>query len=208
MAELKYAVPGASAVPCEVCEDPTFERIEVGDGFAAICSEFCLHAWPSTLAKLNTIARLERELAEAREAHREAEDCSTGGGDMRCGRCVACLSRVNHHLHEQNKGLITARDSALSGESEAIARAESAELGCEIAYRREPTTAEGDAFEFEHHQSMGPVEKSGETHVPMGNWHGHRCTCGKWVWGGGTVCQGCVDAQAVRAAIAHRHAPR
>jgi hypothetical protein len=29
-------------------------------------------------------------------------------------------------------------------------RAESAELGCEIAYRREPTQAEGDAHEYRH----------------------------------------------------------
>ena len=99
------------------------------------------------------------------------------------------------------------RDDQLRKElAELEQRAESAELGCEIAYHREPTPDEGDTYEFEHHQSMGPVEKSGECHVPAGNWHGHRCTCGKWVWGGGTVCQGCVDAQAVRLAVSDRDA--
>ena len=69
-------------------------------------------------------------------------------------------------------------------------RAESAELGCEIAYRREPTQAEGNAH----------ADGSDECHVPMGNHHGHRCTCGRWVWGGPTVCQRCVDADAVKIA--------
>ena len=85
---------------------------------------------------------------------------------------------------------------ARSEASDAMARAESAELGCEIAYRREPTPAEGEAYA--HQMCEGAIV---EAHVPMGNWHGHRCTCGKWVWGGGTVCQRCVDAQAVRTAV-------
>lgn len=80
-------------------------------------------------------------------------------------------------------------------------RAESAELGCEIAYRREPTQAEGDAHEYRHDQSMGAPEPIRECHVPMGNHHGHRCSCGRWVWGGSTVCQRCVDAEAVKAAL-------
>lgn len=75
-------------------------------------------------------------------------------------------------------------------------RVQSAELGCEIAYRREPTADEAEAFKFD--RGDGTIV---ETHVPMGNWHGHRCTCGKWVWGVGTVCQGCVDAQAVRTVL-------
>ena len=80
-------------------------------------------------------------------------------------------------------------------------RAEAAELGCEIAYRREPTQAEGDAHEYRHDQSMGASEAIRECHVPMGNHHGHRCSCGRWVWGGPTVCQRCVDAEAVKIAL-------
>jgi hypothetical protein len=34
-------------------------------------------------------------------------DCGLGGGDWSCGRCVACLSRVNAHLHDENKRLLT-----------------------------------------------------------------------------------------------------
>jgi hypothetical protein len=91
--------------------------------------------------------------------------------------------------------------NALSGEADAVRRAESAELGCEIAYRREPTQAEGDAHEYQHDQSMGASECIRECHVPMGNHHGHRCLCGRWVWGGPTVCQRCVDAEAVKIAV-------
>lgn len=89
----------------------------------------------------------------------------------------------------------------ISGEADAVRRAESAELGCEIAYRREPTQAEGDVHEYRHEQSMGASEAIRECHVPMGNHHGHRCLCGRWVWGGPTVCQRCVDAEAVKAAL-------
>lgn len=87
------------------------------------------------------------------------------------------------------------------GWADAVRRAESAELGCEIAYRREPTQAEGDVHEYRHEQSMGASEAIRECHVPMGNHHGHRCLCGRWVWGGPTVCQRCVDAEAVKAAL-------
>ena len=83
-------------------------------------------------------------------------------------------------------------------------RAEAAELGCEIAYRREPTQAEGDAHEYRHDQSMGASECIGECHVPMGNHHGHRCRCGLWVWGGPTVCVKCVAADAVACVQAQR----
>ena len=92
-------------------------------------------------------------------------------------------------------------NDALSGEADAVRRAESAELGCEIAYRREPTQAEGDAHEYRHDQSMGASKCIRECHVPMGNHHGHRCPCGRWVWGGPTVCQRCVDAEAVKIAL-------
>ena len=78
----------------------------------------------------------------------------------------------------------------------ATARAESAELGCTIAYRRDPTQAEGDAYAFD--RGSGTIA---ECHVPMGNHHGHRCACGAWVWGGPTVCQRCVDRDAVKIAL-------
>lgn len=92
-------------------------------------------------------------------------------------------------------------NDALSGEADAVSRAESAELGCEVAYRREPTQAEGDAHEYRHDQSMGASECIRECHVSMGNHHGHRCLCGRWVWGAPTVCQRCVDAEAVKTAL-------
>ena len=56
-------------------------------------------------------------------------------------------------------------NDALSGEADAVRRAESAELGCEIAYRREPTQEEGDAHE----------DENGECFIAMGGWTGRRC---------------------------------
>jgi len=91
-----------------------------------------------------------------------------------------------------------ALNDALSGEADAVRRVESAELGCEIAYRREPTQSEGDALEYRHDQSMGASECIRECHVPMGDHHGHRCPCGRWVWGGPTVCQRCLIAKAIK----------
>lgn len=109
------------------------------------------------------------------------------------GACSRC--------HEKYMTVIAERDTALRELDAALSRAEPAELGCEIAYRREPTQAEGDAHEYRHEQSMGASEAIRECHVPMGNHHGHRCLCGRWVWGGPTVCQRCVDAEAVKAAL-------
>jgi hypothetical protein len=68
---------------------------------------------------------------------------------------------------------------------------DSLRLGCEIAYRREPTQAEGDAHGY----------GEGECFVPMGGHHGWKCKCGAWVWGGPTVCQRCVDREAVEIAL-------
>ena len=80
-----------------------------------------------------------------------------------------------------------ARRGALSGEADAVRRAESAEMGCEIAYRREPTQAEGDAAE------ASDAARNGECFVAMGGWTGRRCrACDRWVWGGPTACEGCV----------------
>lgn len=78
---------------------------------------------------------------------------------------------------------------------------DSLRLGCEIAYRREPTQAEGDAHEYRHDQSMGASYGASECFVPMGGHHGWRCKCGVWVWGGPTVCQRCVDREAVKVAL-------
>ena len=97
--------------------------------------------------------------------------------------------------------------------AEATQRAESAELGCDIAYKREPTQAEGDAHEYEQHESMGPVRKTGECFVSMGGWTGNRCRlCSRWVWGGPTACERCVareERDALREELArlHRLAP-
>lgn len=74
-------------------------------------------------------------------------------------------------------------------------------LGCQIAYRREPTQEEGDAAELLHDQSMGASYGNGECFVPRGGHHGFKCRCGKWVWGGPTICQRCVDAEAVKIAL-------
>ncbi len=114
---------------------------------------------------------------------------------------VAAYEEVLTTRREHERRADDRLNDALSGEADAVRRAESAELGCEIAYRREPTQAEGDVHEYRHEQSMGASEAIRECHVPMGNHHGHRCLCGRWVWGGPTVCQRCVDAEAVKAAL-------
>lgn len=67
-------------------------------------------------------------------------------------------------------------------------RAESAEMGCEIAYRREPTEAEAEAF----------ADGADETFVPMGGWTARRCrVCSRWVFGGPTACVRCVERDEV-----------
>ena len=78
---------------------------------------------------------------------------------------------------------------------------DSLRLGCEIAYLREPTQAEGDAHEYRNDQSMGASYGANECFVPMGGHHGWKCNCGTWVWGGPTVCQRCVDREAVKVAL-------
>lgn len=89
------------------------------------------------------------------------------------------------------------RNEARAERDMANGRAESAELGCAIAYRRHPTQEEGDAHAYL--ANKGDVIE--EAHVPMGDHHGHRCACGRWVWGGPTVCRGCTDAIAVKIAM-------
>lgn len=75
-------------------------------------------------------------------------------------------------------------DDCLDGVESLREKLESAELGCRIAYRREPTQAEGDA-----HEAGEPAHAKGQCFVPMGGWTGRRCRiCNRWVWGGPTVC--------------------
>ena len=84
------------------------------------------------------------------------------------------------------RALDAAKNNALSGEAAAVRRAASAELGCEIAYRREPTQAEGDAH----------ADGADECFVAMGGWTGRRCrACCCWVWGGPTACDRCVGRE-------------
>jgi len=108
-------------------------------------------------------------------------------------------------MHERKSVYAVVSDEQMSRVRGAVeditSLVDSLRLGCEIAYRREPTQAEGDAHELEQHQSMGPVIKTGECFVPMGNHHGWKCKCGAWVWGGPTVCQRCVDREAVKIAL-------
>jgi len=71
-------------------------------------------------------------------------------------------------------------------------RAESAEFGCEIAYKREPTQAEADAH----------ANGADECFIPMGGWTGRRCHhCRTWVFGGPTACARCVERQELRLAL-------
>lgn len=62
---------------------------------------------------------------------------------------------------------------------------QSARLGCDIAYLREPTQAEGDAHAH--------AASARECFVPMGSWTGRRCrVCDRWTWGGPAACERCV----------------
>jgi len=105
-------------------------------------------------------------------------------------------------MDKQNSVYAVVTDEQMTRVRDALGDVESLidslRLGCEIAYRREPTQAEGDAHEYRHDQSMGASYGAGECFVPMGSHHGWKCTCGTWVWGGPTVCQRCVDANAVK----------
>jgi len=67
---------------------------------------------------------------------------------------------------------------------EALDGAESAEFGCEIAYKREPTQEEADAN----------ANGADECFIPMGGWTARRCRhCRIWVFGGPTACVRCVE---------------
>jgi len=88
-----------------------------------------------------------------------------------------CSDRVEELFH---RAMDAARAFAL--------RAESAEMGCAIAYRREPTEAEAEAF----------ADGADETFVPMGGWTARRCRfCSRWVFGGPTACVRCVEREEV-----------
>jgi len=98
------------------------------------------------------------------------------------------IERAEADADKREAELERERDSLAKERDAAIARAESAELGCEIAYRREPTQAEGDAHAC---PLVGDIP---ECHVPMGDHHGHRCACSRWLWDGSAVCPWCADA--------------
>lgn len=67
-------------------------------------------------------------------------------------------------------------------------------LGCEIAYKREPTQAEGDACERSE-----PAHEKGECFIATGGWTGRRCrVCSRWTWGGPTACASCVEIETLR----------
>lgn len=144
------------------------------------------------------------------DTQREAEHCAVGyfvTEDWLCERDAGAEEK-NREAPARAEAAERERDEALSGEADAVRRAESAELGCEIAYRREPTQAEGDAHEADHgcdccdddcqrcaHLSPQGI-KSGECFVAMGGWTGRRCrVCRRWVWGGPTACVACVAAE-------------
>lgn len=112
----------------------------------------------------------------------------------------AVLDADGHAGTEKGAGLAARVEGAvrwvraLMEEKETLrTRAESAEMGCEIAYHREPTQAEGDAF----------AAGADECFVPMGGWTGRRCRhCGRWCWGGPTACVPCVARAEEREACA------
>ncbi len=62
-------------------------------------------------------------------------------------------------------------------------------MAVEIAQRREPTQAEGDA-----HARKPDGSLADECFVPAGGWTGRRCrACCRWVWGGPTACVQCAE---------------
>jgi len=129
---------------------------------------------------LAEIDRLRTELAEARaerDAARKERDALQRHYDA---------TGPEHNLLALLDLYESREREALAGEADAVRRAESAELGCEIAYRREPTQDEGDAHE----------DALGECFVPMGGWTGRRCrVCNRWTWGGPTACVACVSQE-------------
>lgn len=107
--------------------------------------------------------------------------------------CYACPNKEAEDLRAQLAAEKARAEKAEAETEEAVRRAESAELGCDIAYRREPTQEEGDAHEDKQHQSR-PDLPTGECFVAMGGWTGRRCRhCARWVWGGPTACVVCVE---------------
>ena len=146
------------------------------------------------------IATTERERDEARANYafmvKRAADQKLDGYRELGARAAAAEERAERAERERDEARAELRrlallglerdermNEALSGEADAVRRAESAELGCEIAYQREPTQAEGDAHD----------DDTGECFVAMGGWTGRRCrVCNRWTWGGPTACVPCV----------------
>jgi hypothetical protein len=43
-------------------------RVQVGDGFAPVCSEYCHHAWPKTLERINALSSAQARADKAESA--------------------------------------------------------------------------------------------------------------------------------------------
>jgi hypothetical protein len=78
-------------------------------------------------------------------------------------RCTLPDGHTPTDRHETEHGCICydprdkALNDALSGEADAVRRAESAEIGCEIAYLREPTQAEAEVARLR--EALAEMEK-------------------------------------------------
>lgn len=120
-----------------------------------------------------TLSTLARHLAYASSARLES--------------LATRLWRYADSIPDELEELRRERDALLEEVDALRGRAESAELGCELVYQREPTQSEGDA-----HDPRG----TGECYVAMGGWTGRRCrVCGQWSWGGPTACARCVERE-------------
>lgn len=181
--DLRLAPAGASDAACAVCLHMTFNRIVEGDGHVPICSTFCLQAWPRVRDLLadrdEWRTQHENLLACAAADQRALLRVSRAAKAFRDWDAIGALLSGDEPHAEDAQNDLRELDAALS-------RAGSAELGCEIAYRREPTQAEGDAH----------ADGADECFVAMGGWTGRRCrACGRWVWGGPTACDRCVGRE-------------
>lgn len=144
----------------------------------------CLFAEAKGGMRTNGGCRCLRDLPHAlqRDIHRRVLSLSQRLASIDSGhaRQVVELAALRR-MADECEGELRARVGELEQ------RAESAELGCAIAYLREPTQAEGDA-----HEAGEPAHSKGECYVAMGGWTGRRCrVCRRWVWGGPTACVGC-----------------
>jgi hypothetical protein len=216
--DLRLAPAGASDAACAVCLHMTFNRIAMGDGHVPICSKFCVQAWPRVRALLadrdewrqqheNALASWQADL-RALKANQDAGLAALAtrldlflpadfdpyyaiGLDIGRLQDTERLWRQSCEIARAHCPVSDGLSHIRDGIPALAKRAESAELGCEIAYRREPTQADGDA-----HEGGEPAHAKGECFVAMGGWTGRRCrACARWVWGGPTACDRCVGRE-------------